>query len=235
MRFYMLAAVLLALVGCQNSSGMSEWFQFGKNVANEAGLGEQVKAADAVYDTLSSAGNAASLLMGKPGSYDFPLPDQLQSLQPTLAKVGLGGAMDTLKTRMNDAASKAAAEASPYIKEAAKEMTIADALGLMLGGETSVTDYFRSETEGELETKMRPVVQDKLKATGFYDQYQTFLSTYQKIPFTTKPDLDVENYVVGKTLDGLYDQMGKEELEIRKNPKKVGSDLVEQLLGKPSK
>lgn len=233
MRFLMWVAAFALLSGCQSSTGMSDWFQFGKSVATEAGFSEQAKAADAVYDTLSSASNVASLAMGKQGSYDIPLPEQIRSMEPALAKVGLGGVTQALKAKMNEAASQAAGEAAPYFTAAAKNMTIADALGLMLGGDTSVTDYFRGQTETPLAGKMQPVVQSKLKATGFYDQYQTFLGAYKLLPLAKKPDLDIEAYVVDKTLDGLYNRIGEEEKAIRKDPKKAGSALVEQLLAKP--
>ena len=234
MRFVLLLSILVALAGCQNSGQLSQWFSFGQSAATEAGYGAQANAAGAVKDTLTSSAGIATALMGKSGSYDIPLPEQIQTLDSTLTKLGYGGTLDKMKTKMDSAASEAAAQATPVFQDAIKSMTLPDAIGLIGGGQTAVTDYFRSHTESQLAAKMAPIVQQKLEATGFNSEYQTFLGIYNSLPLVNKPNLDIQSYVVDQTLDGLYNRMAQQETAIRADPKKAGSALVKQFFPAPA-
>jgi hypothetical protein len=230
MRLITLIALVVALAGCQNAQQTSQWLQIGQSTASAAGYGTQANAVGAVSDILTSSSSLATAAMGKAGSYNIPLPDQIQSVDSTLTKLGYGDKLDKMKSQMNQAASEAAASAGPVFKNAIKSMTVTDAAGLMTGGQTSVTDYFRNKTQSDLTAQMNPIVQQKLQATGFNSEYQAFLSIYNTLPIANKPNLDIQSYVVGKTLDGIYGKMGQEEIAIRQNPKKAGSALVSQFL-----
>lgn len=228
MRLVALLSILCVLAGCQNSGQLSQWLSFGQSAAASAGYGNEANAVGAVKDTLSSSAGIATALMGKQGSYDIPLPQQIQTLDSTLTKLGYGGTLDKMKTRMDSAASDAAAQAAPVFQDAIKSMTLPDAIGLIGGGDTAVTDYFRSHTQSQLAAKMNPIVEQKLEATGFNSEYQTFLGIYNNLPLANKPNLDIQSYVVGKTLDGIYASMAEQETAIRQDPKKAGSALVKQ-------
>jgi hypothetical protein len=41
----------------------------------------------------------------------------------------------------------------------------------------------------------------------------------------------VQQYVTGKTLDGLFAMIGEEERKIRQDPVKAGSDLLKKVFG----
>lgn len=234
MRVALLLSILCALAGCQNTGQMSQWLSFGQTAATSAGYGAQANAVGAVKDTLSSSAGVATALMGKPGSYNIPLPQQIQTLDSTLTKLGYGGTLDKMKDKMDAAAGQAAAQAAPVFQDAIKSMTLPDAIALIGGGETSVTDYFRSHTQTQLAAKMSPIVQQKLQATGFNSEYQTFLGIYNNLPLANKPNLDIQSYVVGKTLDGIYARMAQQEVSIRQDPKKAGSALVKQFFSEPA-
>lgn len=227
----LLVACLFALAGCKNSGNLSSWAQVGQQVAQASGYGQEADAAVAVKDTLSTSTNIATTIMGKSGSYNIPLPQQLQSLDSTLGALGYGDVLGNLKEKMNAAASSAAAEAAPVFKQAITNMTVTDALGLLNGGDTAVTHYFETSTRQQLVGKMNPIVESKLQSTGFNSQYQTFLNIYQQLPMANKPDLSIKHYVVDKTLDGLYNKMAQQEVAIRQDPAKAASDLVSQFLG----
>lgn len=234
MRTSALLCSLLLLAGCQNSGALSDWLSVGQSTASAAGYTKEAGAVGAVNDILTSSAGMAGAIMGRPGSYNIPLPEQIQSLNTTLSKFGYNG-LSTLQQKMNAAASAAAAEVTPAFKDAARNMTVVDAVGLIAGGDTAVTDFFRNRTRTQLTAKMGPVVQQKLAATGFNTEYQTFLSVYNTLPLANKPNLDIQSYVVDKTLDGLYSKMGDEEKAIRKDPRKAGSALVKQFLSTDTK
>ena len=45
-------------------------------------------------------------------------------------------------------------------------------------------------------------------------------------------EFDLDKYVVGKTLDGLFYQLGAEEKQIRKNPAAQTTTLLKEVFGK---
>ena len=60
--------------------------------------------------------------------------------------VGMGGEADKLKVGMNHAAEDAVADAKPIFKAALQKMTLADAKGILTGGDDAGTQYFRRVT-----------------------------------------------------------------------------------------
>ena len=78
--------------------------------------------------------------------YTIPLPSGLEKADRALRMIGLSGDADQLKAAMNHAAEMAVADAKPVFKQAAQRMTVADAKGILTGGETSATEYFRKAT-----------------------------------------------------------------------------------------
>lgn len=227
MRISALLFCLVLLAGCQSLPLTSRGHRDGATA-------ERAQSKSATRDILKSTSRNAVDTMGQPGSYDIPLPQKIESLRPTLTKIGFGPQLDKMKTRMNQAASEAAAAANPAFREAITHMTLPDAIGLLTGGQTSVTDYFRRSTHDKLAAKMTPIVEDKLEATGFHDLYKRFLGAYKALPITNKPSLDIKSYVVDRVLDGLYGQMAKKEVAIRENPARAGSTLIQRFLSGPN-
>ena len=116
-------------------------------------------------------------------------------------------------------------------KNAINAMSVDDALGIIQGGDTAATNYFRGETEDSLRQRFQPIVEENLRKTGFYDQYQTFLAAYDKLPLTDKPNLDLESYVIDNSMDQLYTRIGEQETLIRQNPMQQGSALIGAVFG----
>ncbi len=103
--------------------------------------------------------------------------------------------------------------------------------GSFRGGDTAATQYFRGETENSLRQRFQPIVEENLRKTGFYDQYQTLLGAYDKLPLTNKPNLDLESYVIDNSMDQLYTRIGQQETLIRQNPMQQGSALIGAVFG----
>ena len=90
---------------------------------------------------------------------------------------------------------------------------------------------FRSKTDTALTTAFTPVVSASLNKTGATKYYTDLVNTYNKIPLVKKINPDLSAYVVEKTLYALYDQIGKEEAEIRRNPVKRTSTILQKVFG----
>lgn len=192
--------------------------------------------ADGVRATLRLSTERASENLGRSGGYaDNPLyritlPDELQSLRNTLQRVGLGGQLQTVEDLMNRGAEQAAVEARGLFLTAISAMTVDDALGIIRGGNTAATDYFRASTSEQLTARYREVMEAQLSQLDFYSTYQGLVSAYNKLPLANKPSLDLEGYAVAQGLTALFNQIGLEEQRIRANPLQEGGALLAKVL-----
>jgi hypothetical protein len=86
------------------------------------------------------------------------LPETLQVMADVLGQIGYSQQFEELELAMNRAAERAAGEAVDVFSNALFEMTFADAWGILRGGETAATDYFRERTWQPLSQRFQPVI-----------------------------------------------------------------------------
>ena len=108
-------------------------------------------------------------------------------------------------------------------------MTISDAMGILNGGNTAATDYFRSKTESTLAGKFKPIVAAKLNEVGLYRTYKPLADTYSSLPLVTTPAVNLEQYVTDKSLDGLFTVLAEQETLIRKDPAARTTELLKKV------
>lgn len=160
------------------------------------------------------------------------LPEKLRSLESGLRMVGYGSQMDELVVGMNRAAEQAAPAAKQIFWDAIGAMTIDDARRILDGGNTAATDYFKGKTTPQLTTAFRPVVEKTMGQVGVTRQYNELLGRARTIPFLNVEAYDLDSYVVGKGLDGLFHVVGEEERKIRTNPSARVTDLLRDVFGR---
>ncbi|MBQ23830.1 MAG: hypothetical protein CL546_02715 [Alcanivorax sp.] len=224
-------ALGLALAGCQNMESAMPWINMGNQMAKNAGYNTDEKLAAGIKEALIKGTDVAANQLSQEGAMNLKLPKAADPVTDTLRKFGLGSYVDQLETAMNRGAEKAVASGAPVFKNAINAMSVDDALGIIQGGDTAATQYFRGETENSLRQRFQPIVEDNLRKTGFYDQYQTLLGAYNKLPLTNKPNLDLESYVIDNSMDALYTRIGQQETLIRQNPMQQGSALIGAVFG----
>jgi hypothetical protein len=157
------------------------------------------------------------------------MPQELSTMASTLRSIGFGNKVDELELAMNRAAEKASAEAKPVLLNAVSEMTVTDAMGILRGGDTAATDYFKEKTSGTLREKFTPIVQEKMNQVGLYQQYNQLKSTYEALPLTKKSTFDLDQYVSDQGIEGLFTMLAQEEKEIRANPAARTTDLLKKV------
>ncbi len=157
------------------------------------------------------------------------LPQQLDSAAKTLRKVGLGSYVDTLENQMNKSAESATGAALNVFTQSITNMSLADAWGILRGPENAATNYFKQNTQKQLTKKFKPIITNSMQQVGLYSDYKNLLNAYDKIPFTDKPDLNIENHIMQGTLDGLFSLVAKEEKKIRENPQARVTDLLKRV------
>src|SRR5215471_2687926 len=164
--------------------------------------------------------------------YKVLLPPDAQKAETFLRKIGFGGQVDKAILAINRGAEDAVGEAGPIFVSAIKEMTLTDALGIVRGNKDAATQYFRRNTSRELITAFTPSVQASLDRTNATKYYADIANTYNRLPTgSNKVNPDLTNYVVQKALDALFDQIAKEEANIRANPLARTSEILKKVFG----
>lgn len=161
----------------------------------------------------------------------IPLPPSLQKAEKAMRMFGMGKQADQLVLSMNRAAEAAVPEAKPLLINAVKEMTLEDAKGILTGGKTSATDFFRKKTEAKLTERFEPIVKTSTDKVGLAQQYNRYAGAAAQFNLVDKKQANVEQYVTQQALDRLYTLIGEKEAAIRANPLQAGSELLKKVFG----
>lgn len=160
------------------------------------------------------------------------LPPEAQKITNAVSKIPGGQKMvDDAILSMNRAAEDAAKSAAPIFVTAIKNMSIADAFGILKGGDTAATAYLRKQTTSPLTEAFRPVIENSLAKVNATQHWNTLTTAYNKIPFVSKVNTDLTGYVTDKALFGMFFQVALEEQKIRKNPVAQTSNLLKKVFG----
>lgn len=164
--------------------------------------------------------------------YKVLLPPDAVKIENTLRKIGMGAEVDKAILAINRGAEDAVGYAKPIFLDAIKGMTLTDALNILKGGNNAATNYFKEKTSAKLVEAFTPSVKTSLEKTSATKYYGDIVTTYNKLPTTFKKiNPDLTSFVVGKTVDALFDQVGKEEANIRANPVARTTDLLKKVFG----
>jgi hypothetical protein len=181
-------------------------------------------------NTVNLTGNTDGFLKNE--AIKILLPEKLQSMDKALRLAGFGPQVDEFVVSMNRAAEQAAPLAKPIFKDAVRNMSFDDARKILNGGNTAATDYFKGKTRDQLATAFKPEVEKTMNQVGVTTQYKQLVGQYTTLPFVKGPAFDVDDYVVGKSLDGLFYTLAQEEQKIRTNPAARVTDLLKEVFGK---
>ena len=161
----------------------------------------------------------------------IPMPPVLRNVEGAMRTFGMKKQADDLVLAMNRAAEAAVPEAKSLLIDAAKKMSLQDAKGILAGGQTSVTDYFRRNTSAQLTQRFLPIVKNATNRVGLAQQYNTLAGQAASYGLIKKDQSTIEYYVTQKSLDGLYLMIGEQEKAFRTNPLGATSDIVKKVFG----
>lgn len=159
------------------------------------------------------------------------LPDKLQSAGRGLRLVGMGAQLDELEVGMNRAAEQAAPKAKQIFLNSLAQMTISDARNILKSNDTAATEYFRRTSSADLTTAFAPIVHTAMQNVGVVRQYNQMKQNPLAASLLQSKGFDLDNYVVGKTLDGLFYMLGEEEKKIRRDPAAQTTALLREVFG----
>lgn len=159
-------------------------------------------------------------------------PPEAQKAEKMLRSLGFNQLCDNVLLSLNRAAEDAAIEAKPIFISAIRQMTINDAVNILLGKQNdAATNYFKRVTSDQLRLKFEPIVQNSLSKVGATKYWGDVTNTYNKVPFVSKINPDLKDYVTQKAIDGLFLEIAQEELKIRNNISARNTSLLQKVFG----
>jgi TRAP-type mannitol/chloroaromatic compound transport system substrate-binding protein len=210
---------------------------FGFPVIANAGLFSEADAAAGVRAALERGATSAVVLLGKSDGFlgnpkvRIELPGFLKDAAKLLKATGQGKRVDELVTAMNRAAEAAVPQAKALLIGAVKAMSVDDAVKIVKGGETSVTQFFSTKTREPLGVKFLPIVAAATEKVALAKKYDALAGKAAGMGLMKKEEANLDGYVTGKALDGLYFMIGEEEKKIRKDPVGTGSAILKKVFG----
>ena len=161
------------------------------------------------------------------------LPEKVRSTADLLSRFGFQKEVDEVVLGMNRAAEKAAPKATEHFVAALKAMTFDDARGILNGGNTAATDYFKRSTGQAIHSSFRPVISGSMQQVGLLKSYKSMNDSLATIPFAgSMASFDLEEYVTSRAVDGLFVMLGEEEKKIRTDPVARGTELLKKVFGR---
>jgi hypothetical protein len=159
----------------------------------------------------------------------IPFPKDVKKVEDKLRQLGMGSEVDRFVLTLNRGAEEAAKEAKPIFISAIKQMSIDDAFAVLKGQPDAATQFLKRTTSAQLKEKFKPVVQanlDKVNATKYYGD---LISNYNRIPFISKVNPNLNDYATDMAIQGLFTMIAKEEKSIRQDPAARTTDLLKKV------
>lgn len=215
------------LLGNKNSSSLSE---------GDASRGIKEALAQGVDRAVRQLGKEDGFFRDQ--AVKIFVPERIRKLADLARQLGAGKKVDAFELSMNRAAEKAVPVAAGILADSVRQMTLQDAIGLVRGGETSATDFFRRSSEQKLYAAFRPIVEKQTASVGVTQKYKDFSKKAGGSSMgallggggqgsATSADLD--DYVTRETIDGLFHVIAEQEKQIRQNPASRTTDLLRRV------
>lgn len=239
----LIAALPLLMAGNAGSQSLRDALRDQVTGARNGNLSER-DAASGIKEALAQGVDRSIRQLGKPDGFfrdqavKILVPEKLRRTADLARQLGAGKRVDAFELSMNRAAEKAVPLAANILADSVRQMTLQDAIGLVRGGETSATDFFRRTTEQKLYDTFLPIVAKQTAEVGVTKKYKDFskkaggnalagalLGGGSNV--TTSADLD--DYVTRETIDGLFHVIAEQEKQIRNNPASRTTDLLRRV------
>lgn len=221
------SSVTLAGLGLSLGSPMAQSFSLG-----DADASAGVKAA------LERGAVAAVAQLGRTDGFlgnalvRIALPGYLNDGAKVLKALGQQKRVDELLIAMNRAAESAVPQAQDLLVSTVRNLSVQDAVRIVKGGGTSVTDFFAGRTRSPLNERFLPIVTQATERVSLAEKYNSVAGKATGMGLVKKEDANIQSYVTRKALDGLYLMIGEEEKKIRRDPVGTGSDILRKVFGR---
>ena len=215
----------------------------GSSNINNANLNER-DASGGIKEALAQGVDRAVRQLGKPDGFfrdqavKILVPEKLRRLADLARQLGAGKKVDAFELSMNRAAEKAVPAAANILADSVRQMTLQDAIGLVRGGETSATDFFRRTSEQKLYDAFLPIVAKQTAEAGVTKKYKDFSKKAGGNVLAGAllgggqggiSSADLDDYVAREAIGGLFHVIAEQEKQIRNNPASRTTDLLRRV------
>ncbi|PZU07866.1 MAG: DUF4197 domain-containing protein [Sphingobium sp.] len=131
---------------------------------------------------------------------------------------------DRLAFALNAVAVDLADNAMPLVMDAIRRMTLVDAISILRGGPTAATDLLVREARGSVVEALLPGVSRSIRS-DLVEMASAALAASAGVDYSSMVD-----NVTGQIGDAIFRAIGREEAEIRRNPRALGDPALAPLL-----
>lgn len=230
------------IIICSVFSSMAQFDKLKKNIgkkiesASSTGFSQE-EVGSGLKEALTNGVEKGVSQLSKPDGFfkdlsiKIPLPQEVSKVESKLRSLGQGKQVDQAIESINRAAEDATLAAKNIFVEAIKGMSINDAISILRGEVNAATAFLDESTRAELSSKFEPMVRASLDKVGATKNWNAIFTNYNKLPLVQNVNPDLVSYATGKAIDGLFIQIAKEELNIRRNPSARSTDLLKKVFG----
>ncbi len=236
-RISLLLLCALALNGLQAQKWKDKLNQAKGALMGEAGLSQE-EAGQGLKEALNiGLSEAVDFLSVEDGyyksAYKILIPEEAQQVASKLRAVpGFSNVEEELMLKMNRAAEDAAQKAKPIFVSAIKQMAFADAMNILMGNKDAATRYLEKTTYDQLYAEFKPVIIESLDKVNARTYWRDAVTAYNKLPFVTKTNPELDDYVTKQALLGLFGLVEVKEKDIRENTGARTSELLRKVFAK---
>ena len=165
--------------------------------------------------------------------YKIEIPSEAEQVISKVKMVpGFENVERDLIEKMNRAAESAAKKASPIFIDAVKQISFDDALNILSGEDDAATTYLKDKSYKKLYDAFMPVIVSALDEVNAREYWKKTVSAYNKLPFVTDVNPELDDHVNNKALLGMFSLIAVKEEGIRNNVDQRNTDLLKKVFGK---
>ena len=161
----------------------------------------------------------------------IPLPESLKKAEGFARQLGFSKQTDDFILAMNRAAEMAVVEAKPILIQSIKQMGVRDAVEIVTGSSDAATQYLRRTTSDDIAARFLPIVKQSTSKVELAQKYQKFVGGAAKLGLVNEKEVDLDNHITRKAMDGVFLMVAEQEKRIRKDPIGAGSALLGRVFG----
>ncbi len=189
---------------------------------------ESIQAVKALMDGSSFRAINALQKMNAAGGVEGLLPKEIAPVLKTLKTLGVGKEVDGITKQINGISKMVAGESAGIMKDAISSIKITDAVGVVLGAEDAATMLLKNAMYGSVKKRYSERLDTELAKTEV-PQYWPMATGAYNLFAKNKVDNDLSGFLAERAVDALFLTMGKQEKQLRKDPKKLQNAVVNKV------
>ncbi|TMI96845.1 MAG: DUF4197 domain-containing protein [Bacteroidetes bacterium] len=163
----------------------------------------------------------------------FAFPGDAAKIEKTLHDLGLDKMVDQVTGKFTRATSSAVRAAKPIFLQSVKEMSIKNAVNILVTDNThAATEYFKMTMSPELMVAFRPIVDSTINVEGANKDWSQIVNVYNKIPFINKPlETSLTGFIAARAIDAMFGIVANEEEQIRTKYEFRKTEMMKKAFG----